>query len=166
MKLTEEDVEKVLRIVDELHFGEIRLEFGELKLHVVKRRVGEAAPVTSFQEAAAPPPAPAPIAPSPAAAEHVRKAQKAPRLASLSGHVVKAPFAGVVYHAPKPGAPPFVKVGELVKAEQTVCLLEVMKLFQSVPAGIAGRVTAVLFEDGAATEEGAPLFTIDPVVAP
>lgn len=156
MKLTEEDVEKVLKIVDQLDFREVRLEFGELKLHVVKVPVGESALVGSIREVEVGPTAPAPTTESPSAKKPTAPAP------SLSGHVVVAPFAGMVYHSPKPGAPPYVRVGDLVDSGETVCLLEVMKLFQSVAAGIRGRLTAVLVEDGAHVEEGQPLFTIDP----
>lgn len=157
MKLTEEDVQKVLRIVDALDYREVRLEYAGLKLHVLKAPVGEGDLAGSgpFETKAAA--APAPVAEKPAA-----KPADEPLAPSRTGHVIKAPLAGVVYHAPKPGAPPYVKVGQAINADDTVCLVEVMKLFQSVSAGIAGRITQVLVDDGSQIREGQALFAIEP----
>lgn len=158
MNLTEEDVRKVLRIVDALDYREVRLEYAGLKLYVRKAPVGEgdladSGPAFEAKAAAAP----APVADKPAAIPADGLLAPSP-----TGHVIKAPLAGVVYHAPKPGAPPYVKVGQAINADDTVCLVEVMKLFQSVSAGIAGRITQVLVDDGSQIREGQALFAVDP----
>lgn len=160
MKLTEEDVKRVLKIVDQLECGEVRLEFGGLRLHVLKGHPveGRLPDTRPAFETRSPAPAPAPLVAAPTA--HAIPA--APADMPASGHVVRAPLAGVVYHAPKPGAPPYVKVGQSVSPDDTVCLMEVMKLFQSVAAGVAGRVTQVLAEDGSQIAEGQALFAIEP----
>jgi acetyl-CoA carboxylase biotin carboxyl carrier protein len=159
MKLTEEDVQKILKIVDELDFREVRLEFGDLKLQVLKKPVGEPDTADAGPAFAATPAPARDAAPAKAAVPAARKSKPA---AAPAGSVIKAPLAGVVYHSPKPGSPPYVTLGQSIQADQTVCLVEVMKLFQSVPAGAAGRITAVLVEDGAQIREGQPLFSIEP----
>jgi acetyl-CoA carboxylase biotin carboxyl carrier protein len=157
MDLSEEDVQKILRILDELDYGEIRLEVGQLKLHVQKTRPGEADDVA---------PQPSQRAATPSASEHARPAprtsvaREAP-VESDTLRMVRAPIAGVFYRAPSPAQAPFVQVGQSVSAEDTVCLLEVMKLFQSVAAGVAGRVAEVLVENGETVNQSQPLIAIE-----
>ena len=76
--------------------------------------------------------------------------------------VVCAPNLGTFYRAPKPGSEPYVEIGSAVTAEVEICLIEVMKLFTAVRAGIGGRVHAILAEDGQMVEAGQPLFAIMP----
>lgn len=81
--------------------------------------------------------------------------------ASPKGMPVLAPSVGLFWHAPSPGSPPFVEVGTRVAPEDTIGILEVMKLMNRVPAGFAGIVTAVLVDNGAMVEHGDPLVLID-----
>ena len=76
--------------------------------------------------------------------------------------VVKSPMVGTFYCAPEPGATPFVKVGQRTTADTTVCIIEVMKLMNSIRAGASGVVTHILVEDGEAVEFGQALVVIDP----
>ena len=71
-----------------------------------------------------------------------------------------APLLGNFYAAPRPGEPPFVAVGETVGEDSVIGIIEVMKLMNSVRAGVAGQVVAILAVDGAAVEEGQPLVRI------
>lgn len=73
---------------------------------------------------------------------------------------VKAPNLGTFYRSPKPGSPPFVEVGQQVDARTELCLIEVMKLFTSVKAGIDGTVRHVAVADADLVEGGQPLFYI------
>jgi acetyl-CoA carboxylase biotin carboxyl carrier protein len=75
---------------------------------------------------------------------------------------VRAPNLGTFYRAPKPGAAPYVSVGQKVDADTEVCLIEVMKLFTSVLAGVAGTVRKVLVQDAELVEYDQPLFLIEP----
>ena len=76
-------------------------------------------------------------------------------------HSVKAPMVGVFYRAPSPGAAPFVEPEAFVDETDIVCLIEVMKLMNSVRAGVSGRVVEVFVEDGALVEYGQELLAID-----
>jgi multidrug efflux pump subunit AcrA (membrane-fusion protein) len=81
----------------------------------------------------------------------------------LSGLVdVPAPVVGTVYHAPAPGEPPFVEVGSRVDQGAQLCIIEVMKLMNSIEAPVAGRVAEVCVENGAAVGYGDVLFRIEP----
>lgn len=76
--------------------------------------------------------------------------------------IVRAPYLGTFYRAPKPGEPAYVELGAMVAAESEVCLVEVMKLFTAVRAGIVGTIAHVLATDGQMVEAGQPLFAIRP----
>ncbi|WP_127128735.1 biotin/lipoyl-containing protein [Georgenia sp. SYP-B2076] len=99
--------------------------------------------------------APAPAAAAPAPRDAVSPDALPP------GHVlVKAPMLGTFYRAPKPGEAAFAEQGETVAADSVVCIIEVMKLMNSVPAGVAGELVAVYASDGDLVEFDQPLFAI------
>ncbi|PZE19345.1 acetyl-CoA carboxylase biotin carboxyl carrier protein [Paenibacillus xerothermodurans] len=75
-------------------------------------------------------------------------------------HKVVAPTVGTFYSAPEPGAEPFVQVGQAVTEASVVCVLEAMKLFNEINAGVAGEIVEVLVKDGDFVEYGQPLFLI------
>lgn len=107
-----------------------------------------------------------PIAPT-AAAPAVPAAQTAPAAPAPSGPAdptwtaVLAPNLGTFYRAPKPGAAPFIEIGQKVSADTEICLIEVMKLFTSVKAGIAGTVRQIAAADAQLVEGGEPLIYIE-----
>lgn len=76
--------------------------------------------------------------------------------------LVKSPMVGTFYRAPEPGTKPFVEVGQKVDPDTIVCIIEVMKLFNSIPAGHSGVITHILVEDGEPVEFGQVLMVIEP----
>ncbi len=79
----------------------------------------------------------------------------------ISGHALKSPMVGVAYLAPEPGAKPFVKIGDSVKAGDTVALVEAMKTFNPIKSDIDGVVKEILVVDGAAVEFDTPIIVIE-----
>ena len=77
-------------------------------------------------------------------------------------HIIRSPMVGTFYRSPQPGAPPFVQNGSRVEPDAIVCIIEVMKLMNSVTAGVAGVVTHVFAEDAHRVEYGEPLIAIGP----
>jgi acetyl-CoA carboxylase biotin carboxyl carrier protein len=75
---------------------------------------------------------------------------------------IKSPMVGTFYSAPSPDAPPFVKIGDHVGPETTVCIVEAMKVFNQIPAELSGKIVKMLVENGQPVEFGQPLFRIDP----
>jgi acetyl-CoA carboxylase biotin carboxyl carrier protein len=75
---------------------------------------------------------------------------------------VKAPMVGTYYRAPAPGATPFVEVGQKVKPDTVVCIIEVMKLMSSISAGVAGTVREIRVADGEPVQFGQLLIVIEP----
>jgi acetyl-CoA carboxylase biotin carboxyl carrier protein len=132
MALSDDDVREILRIIDESDLDEIRVETGGFSLHVVK---GGSAP----PERSAPEPVPA-----------------------AAGATIDAPMLGTFYRAPAPGAAPFVEVGTRVEPDDVVCIIEVMKMMNSVTAGVAGTIAEVRVENAQLVEYGQPLFRVEP----
>jgi acetyl-CoA carboxylase biotin carboxyl carrier protein len=166
--LTPRDIEWIVELFKAGTWNELELRYGEFDLFLSKRAddrpswaiEGAAiqAPATALAAPTAPlaPLTPAPTGPGPAPAG----AQAAPPLPE--GHiVVEAPSLGSFYRSAKPGAPPFVEIGAKVDAESELCLIEVMKLFTTLRAGVDGTVLQILVADGAMIERGQPLFIID-----
>ena len=76
---------------------------------------------------------------------------------------IKSPVLGIFYRSPKPRAPPFVEVGQYVKEDDTVCLIEVMKLFNAVKAGVRGRIARICAENTEMVEYQQRLFLVEPM---
>jgi acetyl-CoA carboxylase biotin carboxyl carrier protein len=75
-------------------------------------------------------------------------------------HTIAAPILGTFYRAPAPGAPPYVEVGANVDVDTVVCLIEVMKMMNPIPAGVTGTIAEVCVENAELVEYGAPLFLV------
>ena len=99
---------------------------------------------------------------SPAAAAPVAETLAAPTPAAkpARGRIIEAPISGTFYRSPAPGEPPFVSVGQTVKAGEVLCIIESMKMMNRIEADGAGAVAEVLLENGRAIEAGTPLFRI------
>ncbi len=148
-------IRELAAILRDADLGEIEIEQGDLRIRVSKP---DAAPIT--YSAAAPIAAPAPVshvAASPAATV------AAATTTAPSDHpgAVKSPMVGTVYLSPEAGAPAFVKVGDTVKAGQTLLLVEAMKTFNPVPAPRGGTVTKLLVANEQPVEFGEPLVIIE-----
>lgn len=161
MELSEDDVLHILKLIDESKFDYFQLEVGELKITVSK---GEPIPIAGATQPAAVISAPvaAPVTASkPAAAPAAATAGKT--AAVPEGMLATtAPLLGTFYVAPEPGAPPFVKVGQQVTEDTTCGLIEVMKVFNSVRAGVQGTIVEVVAQNGQFVEFGQVLFIVKP----
>ena len=148
------DVRRIRRLVElmkEHDLSEIDLREGATRIQL--RRGSEpimtAVPVRPAGPAAAPA---APAASTEAAPPKVDEAHVA---------TIKSPIVGTFYSAPNPDSPPFVKVGDHVGPETTVCIVEAMKVFNQIPAEVSGKIMSVLVENGQPVEFGQPLFKLD-----
>ncbi|HGH6186453.1 TPA: acetyl-CoA carboxylase biotin carboxyl carrier protein [Neisseria meningitidis] len=140
-------LKKLIDLVEESGIAEIEVTEGEEKVRIT--RTIAAAPVY-----AAPVPAAAPAV-TPVAAS----APAAPAARDLSD-AQKSPMVGTFYRAPGPNAAPFVEVGQQVKAGDTLCIIEAMKLMNEIEAEKSGTVKEILVENGTPVEFGEPLFII------
>lgn len=141
---------------------EFSLKFGETELFVSRNRTASAPMITATPAPAAPAsaatPAPTP-APAPTALAPVTAPASVGQLAA-DEVLIKAPMVGTFYASPKPGAPVFVSVGDTVKADTVLCIVEVMKLMNNIEAGVTGTVAKVLVQNEQAVEYGQPLMVI------
>ena len=104
----------------------------------------------------------APAAPPPATLFETGPAPAATPAPATNEQIVKSPIVGTYYDAPKPGDPPFVKVGDAVEPGQVLCIIESMKLMNEIESEVAGTVVAKLMENGRPVEYGEALFAIRP----
>jgi len=161
MELSEDDVLHILKLIDESKFDYFQLEVGELKITVSK---GDPIPIAGTTQPVSISTAPAPAtAAKPAMAPAATAAPAAKAAAIPAGHLaVTAPILGTFYVAPEPGAPPFVTVGQQVTEDTTCGLIEVMKVFNSVRAGVKGTIVEVVAANGSFVEFGQTLFIVKP----
>lgn len=148
------DVRKVRKLVELMNdhdLSEIDLKQADQRIRLrkgVDAATLVAAPAAAAPMTPAPAPPAAPSAPAPAAAD--------------SGATINSPMVGTFYASSSPDSAPFVKVGDQVGPDTTICIIEAMKVFNEIPAECSGKITAVLAENGAPVEFGQPLFKIDP----
>ncbi|HLU75478.1 MAG TPA: acetyl-CoA carboxylase biotin carboxyl carrier protein [Nonomuraea sp.] len=141
-----EELAAIIELLDKADFRHFSFEKGDLRITV--SRDGN----VPQQPRAATPAAPAQAAPSQRVV-----ADQAPDDDEV---VITAPLLGTFYRSPKPGEPPYVEIGDKVAPDTVLCIVEVMKLMNSVPAGVSGEVTKIFAADGELVEYGSPLFAI------
>ncbi len=154
-ELTYEEILQIVRLFESSpEVNELHLKFGDTVLDLRKNGAAGAA----FWED------PAPQAAVREPANTVAPLDSTPAAATVSPEpfLIKSPTVGTFYCAPEPGAAPFVTVGQRVSPETTVCIIEVMKLMNSIQAECAGVVAQILVKDGEAVEFGQTLIIVEP----
>jgi acetyl-CoA carboxylase biotin carboxyl carrier protein len=160
-KLTEDEVLQILKLIEDSSFDFMQLEFGELKLTVSKTGYAGPMPAPPVSPNAAL--QPDPVTQAKTAEPPTLAAAPNPRPAVMEGAVaINAPMVGTFYTTPAPGAPPFVQLGDTVNEEATVGLIEIMKVFNAVTAGVKGVIAEVCVQNGQFVEYGQPLFFVKP----
>jgi len=147
------DVKKVRRLIElmkEHDLSELDLKQADNRVRI--RRGGE---VVAYS-------APAPVAARPASAAAAEPAAAKESASEARMLVIKSPMVGTFYRASGPDTAAFVKVGDRIGPDKTCCIVEAMKVFNEIPAGVSGQVVAILVENGAPVEFGQPLIKVDP----
>jgi acetyl-CoA carboxylase biotin carboxyl carrier protein len=161
MELTNDDVAEILALLDSLPYDELDLQTPRFRLTLRRGPGGwtEESQVLADPVPVTPVPNGSPASPaSPAAAGEAGDAG-----AERAGLVaVAAPLPGTFYRAPRPGAAPFVEVGDEVAEDTVVAIVETMKLMNSVHAGTRGRVAEMCLENAELAAQGATLMWIEP----
>jgi|TARA_B100000085_G_scaffold53275_2_gene46556 acetyl-CoA carboxylase biotin carboxyl carrier protein len=142
-------IRKLISLMQENDLTEIDLKHADSAVRI--KRGGEVASYSA-------PAIAQPVAPA-APAEPAAPAQSAEEARMV---VIKSPMVGTFYSASSPDAPPFAKVGDHIGPEKTVCIVEAMKVFNEIPAGVSGQIVSILVENGAPVEFGQPLIKVDP----
>lgn len=152
-------IKALIELLEKSSLSELEIKEGEETVRLARHSTSVAhAPVVHHVPAPAPaaeaPRAAAPV-PGPSA-ESVGKSVKS----AIDGHAVRSPMVGTYYAAPSPDAAPYVKVGQTVKAGDTLGIIEAMKMFNPIEADVSGTVTAILVEAGQAVEFDEVMFII------
>ena len=145
-------LKKLIELVEEAGIAEIEVTEGEEKVRITR--------ATAAQPVFAAPAAIAPVAAAPVAAAPAPAVSAAPAVRDLS-NAQKSPMVGTFYRAPGPNAPAFVEIGQQVKAGDTLCIIEAMKLMNEIEAEKSGVIKEILVDNGTPVEYGEPLFIIE-----
>jgi len=156
--LTSRDIRELIRILSRTDVEELELE-----------RAGERVRLRRFSRSGGAPPPPAPVSiPVPGPASPAPAAAPLPdndgeTTLKHGQETITSPIVGTYYRAGAPEGPPFVQEGDTVKAGQTLCIIEAMKLMNEVEAEKACRIVRCLMEDATPVEYGEPLFVVEPL---
>ncbi|KRG71584.1 acetyl-CoA carboxylase biotin carboxyl carrier protein [Pseudoxanthomonas dokdonensis] len=152
-------IKKLIDLLEESNLAEIEIKEGEESVRLARTPKGgypqAPAPVQYVQEARQ-----APAMPMSSPTEASTGGAQKPASNLPEGHVVRAPMVGTFYTSPAPDKPPFVSVGQAVKAGETLAIIEAMKMFNPIEADVSGTVLAVLTDSGQPIEFDQPLFVI------
>ena len=144
------DIRKIKKLIEMLEASGIaELEITEGEESVRINRYGQMPPMPYPAAPQAPAAAPAP------AAEAAPAGKPAP-----DGKLIRSPMVGTFYNAPAPDADPFIKLGDDIKAGDTVCIIEAMKMFNRIEADFGGKIVEILVENGQPVEYDEPLFVV------
>jgi acetyl-CoA carboxylase biotin carboxyl carrier protein len=178
MELEPADIAEILRIFAESELEELRLEVGGTRLHLSKRGATTLDATAAVRPVSQPPTSapttsapvvPAPAGPastepnSPGAATPASAPSPSAAAAAEEGLLeLRSPLLGVFYRRPAPGEAPFVEIGQTVGPDDDVCIVDVMKMFTRVAAGVAGELVEICVDDGALVEHGQVLMRFRP----
>jgi acetyl-CoA carboxylase biotin carboxyl carrier protein len=155
------DIRKVralIELVQESGVAELEIKEGEETVRISRFAQGGVAMSGQLQQMPL-----MPIMPAGGAPADTTKSDAAPAApAKVNGHIVRSPMVGTFYRSPSPDAKPFVEIGQRIQADQTVCIIEAMKMLNQIEAEIAGVVAEILVENGQPVEYDQPMFVITP----
>jgi acetyl-CoA carboxylase biotin carboxyl carrier protein len=160
-------IKKLIELLEESGVAEIEIKEGEESVRIARQSPAgahaqpvAAAVVTHSPSAGARPGAASSTRPSATPSSAAEEAPGTP-VAGAGEHVVTAPMVGTFYNAPSPGAKPFVEIGDQIEAGQVLCVIEAMKMMNQIESEIAGKVRAILINNGEPVEFGQPLFILE-----
>jgi acetyl-CoA carboxylase biotin carboxyl carrier protein len=158
--LSPEDTEALMLLFEASDWHRLDLVIGDVELHLSKSDCPRSDSIAPLAPPAAPPPERS--APATSLGEAPARSSDSAAEDPVGWIAIRAPHLGTFYRAPKPGAAAYIEVGQKVNADTEVCLLEVMKLFTTLRAGVSGVIRKVCMTDSSLVESGQVLFLVDP----
>ena len=149
------EIQELIDYISNSGLAEVKIKTEEFELSI--KKYAESAQVIHAA-------APSPAAPAPIAAAPVPAAAPAPAPAPTPSNLleIKSPMIGTFYLTANPDAPAFVSEGSSIKAGETVCIIEAMKLFNEIESEISGKIVKILVSNATPVEYDQPLFLVDP----
>jgi acetyl-CoA carboxylase biotin carboxyl carrier protein len=155
-------IRKLIELLEETGISEIEIKEGEESLRLSRHRSAPVEPPQiHYVSAPAPRNEPAPILNTSPAAVTTAPQESKPAAASAYGHKIRSPMVGTMYTSPSPENPPFVTVGQNVKAGDVLCIVEAMKMFNEIEADRTGKIVEILVANGESVEYDQILFVIE-----
>jgi len=160
--MNQKELKELIEFLIEKDIAEFELERGDVKVRIKRGADAQAAPVISHIMAAPSAATPPQVSYAPPAGHPPASAPPAAPAAEPQEelHIVKSPIVGTFYESPAPGAPPFIKTGDIVKAGQVLCIIEAMKLMNEIESDASGEIVKMIASNGKPVEYGQPLFAI------
>ncbi len=155
-KIDYEEITKLVNFLEEKHLTQFELEVEGFKIRISRALSASAAPAKAPELSPSTPPEPA---------QPVAQAAPSASEAPDQFHYITSPMVGTFYRAPNPTSPSFIEIGEEVKKNQTLCIIEAMKLMNEIESDVDGVITEIYVENGKPVEYGQRLFAIQPVAA-
>ena len=147
-------LKRIITLVEQSEISELELEEEGTKIRISKAAASNSAFPQIITLAGSPQSAPqASAAPEPASASTAEKDDK-------NSVTIKSPMVGTFYRAPSPDSPPYITVGDVVDEQTVVCIVEAMKVMNEIKAGVKGKVTEILVENGQPVEYGRVMFKV------
>ena len=157
-------IKALIDLLDKSNLAELEIKEGEESVRLARHssHAPQMMMAPSYPQAAPAEHAPRPAAQAmPAVAATAAEAQVGKNGKDVpDGHMVRSPMVGTYYASPNPDSPPFVKIGQTVKAGETLGIIEAMKMFNPIEADVSGTVRAILVESGQPIEFDEPMFVI------
>ncbi len=161
--MNQKELKELIEFLTQQDIAEFELERGDVKVRIKRAQPGASAgPDLRYFAVQAAPPVPE-VSPAPvvgAGPAGLAAAKEAAPAVEEDLHTVRSPIVGTFYEAPSPGAPPFVKVGDVVEIGQVLCIVEAMKLMNEIESDVAGEIVKKLVSNGQPIEYGQELFAI------
>jgi acetyl-CoA carboxylase biotin carboxyl carrier protein len=161
--MNQKELKELIEFLIEKDIAEFELERGDVKVRV-KRGTASSTPDTRYFAVHSAPPVTPELAATPAVSAAPSTvpppAREVAPAAEENLHIVHSPIVGTFYEAPSPGAPPFVKPGDMVEVGQVLCIVEAMKLMNEIESDVAGELVKKLVTNGQPIEYGQELFAV------
>ena len=155
--MNQKELKELIEFLIEKDIAEFELERGDVKVKIKRASDAPPAVMPEARYPAMPMPVPGAAAPAASSTEISAAAPPAPE---EHLHIVRSPIVGTFYEAPSPGAPPFVKVGDMLEVGQVLCIVEAMKLLNEIECDAAGELVKKLVANGQPIEYGQELFAL------
>jgi len=161
-----DDIQRLIKMVDESGLDEMTIEEGEFKLTLKKAAEPSASPAVSTMPMMMspqffPPPPALPTPPAPAVAKPAETTPPAPAETAKKYKEIRSPMVGTFYRAPAPDANPYVQVGDTITKGKVLCIIEAMKLMNEIESDVDGKIVKILVENGKPVEYDQILFLVE-----